>query len=318
MKRFMITGANGSLGQDIIAHFMQGAGDTPVEITALDREVGATLGSENCKVNWHGFDLTQGDIAAFFRATRFDAVLHLAAITGQAAEDDPAYTTALNFETTRNLQALCAAADTRFVFTSSIGAIGDANGISVADETTPCAPRSQYGQTKHKSEQFIGQENADGEDCWALRLPTLLLRQKARTGLPTTGFLSDISRALFTDGQAMSPMRADYKVAVASIADASRALIRLATQPIPEGTPAVLNLPAYSATPADILAVIREFRDCSLSYPDENNERILSLTGFWPGSLVSCASDLLGVANNRKSREELRKIMQLALPGALV
>lgn len=318
MKRFMITGANGSLGQDIMAQLMQGAGGGPVEITALDREIGAAFGSEACRVKWHGYDLTQEDLGRLFEATRYDTVLHLAAITGQAAEDDPAFTHTLNYETTRALQAHCAAAKTRFIFTSSIAAIGDAQGIEVADETTPCAPHSHYGQTKLKSENAIREANAAGADCWALRLPTLLLRQKARSGLPTTGFLSDISRALYTDGLAVSPMRVDYKVAVASIADASRALIRLATHPIPEGTPAVMNLPAYSATPGDVLAAIEGFRDCILTCPAQDNARILSLTGDWPKALVSASSALLGISNHRESREELRKILQMAFPGALV
>lgn len=315
VKRLLITGANGVLGQRVVANMMESSSDIPLDIVGLDRSCGESykIGSNN--LSWHECDLAQFDIAAIMNVGRFDAVIHLAAITGQAAEKDPSLTNAINYDLTRKFQELCIEAKSpiRFVFASSIAAIGDAQGAESVDETVTCNPISQYGAAKLKCEDRIRGNNERGHDVWALRLPALMLRKTHRPGLPTSGFLSDLACALVEKGSAVSPMVSDYAVAVASFEDASRALARLAINDLPSDAPAVMNLPAFAATPEHTYDAVQKCRSCSISYPDQNDPRILALTKMWPKSLLSSQSSWLGVDQRKCRSSRMDEIIHEAL-----
>lgn len=289
MPRILVTGAAGALGAGVIAALAGQGG----RIVGLDRgPCPAPLAPR--VAGWIAADLRAGapDCAGF------DAVLHLAAIAGRAAEADPAATMALNAGAGARLLAAAEAAGARFVLASSVAAIGAAGGGTAGDDAS-LRPVSAYGRSKAAAEATVRGAAARGAPACALRLPTLLIRAAPRSGPPTTGFLSDIANALLIHGAASSPMPADFPVAVAAQAEAAQALARLATVPWPAALPPVANLPAFALTPAALAAAVSRHRpDARLACAADPDPAILAAAGGWPVALASaCGAWLLAGAD---------------------
>lgn len=309
-KRILITGAAGELGQHTLRALASRGGPDAPELIALDLQRGTADG-----VTWRQDDLLTLCIRSLIRDGRFDAVIHLAAITSRKAEENPSGAERLNLDVSRQLLENCIlqsgqSGPVRFIFTSSVAAIGRPAGAGVANESSQLCPSSVYGHTKSRCEALIRQANAQGHDAWGLRLPTLLLRMNPRDGPPSAGFLSDIGRDLINDGSARSPMPADFQVAVAATTEAAEALARLALDPLPAKAPAVINLPAFTLTPAELaMAVSRHRPGCRLTCATQPDPDILHLAGNWPVAMASRLADWLGDSKNLPARERLDRIV---------
>jgi UDP-glucose 4-epimerase len=145
-RRFYVTGASGFLGRRVCRR-LAGCG----EVRALFRA--AADGP------WSGADLVdlsrggppQGSLDGV------DTVVHLAARTHavkEGAEAEPLYR-AVNVDGTRRmLEASARAGVRRFVFVSSVKAMGEGGSV-VQDETAVPAPVSWYGITKRAAEDLV-------------------------------------------------------------------------------------------------------------------------------------------------------------------
>jgi dTDP-4-dehydrorhamnose reductase len=137
MTRWLVTGAAGMLGQDLIA-LLAGSG---AEVTGLDRSA---------------LDIT--DRAATARAVRDvrpDVVVNCAAWTAvDDAESHEAAALAVNGDGAANLAAACAAAGARLMQPST-DYVFDGAGTRPYPEDYPTAPRSAYGRTKLAGERAV-------------------------------------------------------------------------------------------------------------------------------------------------------------------
>ena len=289
MMRVLITGANGMLGGVVLAHLVNQGPLDDLEVIAVDRARPPGSEDDFTAIRQVTGDLLDLDLEGLFAAPGFDAVIHLAAITGQSAEQSAQQTRDINFHVTNRLLKLCCVSrpPCRFVFASSIAAIGAAKSEMPVGDDVACNPLSQYGKTKAACEAEIRKANGKGYPAWALRLPTLVLRNHARAGLPTSGYISDITCDLLKKGHARSPMSAQHCVAIASFDDASSVLCQLALDDIPSSAPAVMNLPAHRATADCARQAVLKIRECSISYAHSDNERIIQLTQGWPKAMSS-------------------------------
>jgi len=92
-----------------------------------------------------------------------DVILHLASITGAAADAEPAKATAVNLTSMAHVIAAARVHPVqRIVFVSSSGVYGD-HYDSPVDETGTLAPASLYARTKLAAEELLRQAVADGE-----------------------------------------------------------------------------------------------------------------------------------------------------------
>jgi UDP-glucose 4-epimerase len=119
----------------------------------------------------HAVDIADtAAVARIVERERPDAVVHLAAITGAAAEVDPRRTNLVNVEAARAL-AVCAARAgvRRLVFASSAAVYGDGYDRPVSEHDAP-APQSLYARTKLEAEGALADAASDGLSALALRI----------------------------------------------------------------------------------------------------------------------------------------------------
>lgn len=96
----------------------------------------------------------------------------------------------------------------------------------------------------------------------------------------------------------------------ANSGEAARALDRLALHPAPLQMAAVLNFPAVRATPRMILQEAQKLITCDASFAFVECERTRALTHMWPKSLVSSASEHLGIDPAKSSEMRVRSILE--------
>lgn len=289
MRRFLVTGAAGELGHRTIAALRRRC--PTARIDAFDRVSAAHPGADNMIG-----DAKEVDFARLIADRGYAAVVHLAAVSGLKAEADPLETRRINVDASRRLLDACARAENvRFVFASSIAAIGAGAGRGTAGDDAPLQPASTYGRTKKEVEEAVRAAGRGGADAIALRLPTLMIRGRPRQGPPTAGFMSDVARALLNGERARSPMPPGFAVAVASLTEAADALASIAARPERAQAPSVLNLPAFALTPACLTSAVSDACPGAVTlYAGAPDPQILGLAGAWPTRLVTRRPDILG------------------------
>ncbi|HXH03529.1 MAG TPA: SDR family NAD(P)-dependent oxidoreductase [Candidatus Competibacteraceae bacterium] len=152
LGRVLVTGAGGFIGR----HLVDALCHQGVSVRALLRQPG------ELPPQWEGLEVVAGDVldpASLARACQgVDTVLHAAGYAHAAAQqDEQAWQRhwQVNAAGTRALlQAALAAGAGRFVFLSSVKAMGD-GGRRCIDEDWPLPPATAYGQAKRAAEEAV-------------------------------------------------------------------------------------------------------------------------------------------------------------------
>ena len=306
--RVCVTGAAGEVGRALCRWLA--SQPEPVTVIGLDRRWTTPPDGGAHMVS---VDLGEADPERIVGEAACDSLVHLAAIAGRAAEADPAATDRLNVAVSGRLLSACAARRIRFVTASSVAAIGRATGGEAAGEASPLEPLSAYGRSKVALERLVRAAHAAGHEAVAIRLPTLLLRSQPRSGRPTSGFLSDVGRALIETGNATTPMPPGFELAVAGVDEAAHALGRLCLDPLPPGLPPVVNLPAFPLSAQRLAAAIAERRPhISLAVTSRPDPEVAALCGEWPRALRSAHGEWLGIRPDLSVAERIARILDRA------
>jgi dTDP-4-dehydrorhamnose reductase len=175
MKRILVTGSNGLLGQKITERILR----------QQDYELIATAKGPNRYPETSGYTYVEMDILnpenvrQVLEQYKPDAIIHTAAMTNvDTCEDERELAYALNVEAVRTLVGLCESLQIQLVHLSTDFIFDGANG-PYKEEAQP-NPLSYYGQTKLEAEKLLQNSTAH----WVI-LRTILVY----------GIVSDMSRS---------------------------------------------------------------------------------------------------------------------------
>jgi nucleoside-diphosphate-sugar epimerase len=217
--RLAITGAGGFVGRKVVELALAQADCASIVIT--DRSLSDVQADTRLQV-------IEGDItdplAQDAVLADADAVIHLAAVLGGAAEVDPEASRRINLDATLDL--IHRARGRRFVLASTIAVYGKPP--AVIDDTTPCAPTLIYATHKRMAEIALETAVRRGEiDGVALRIPGVVARPNLAQGLKSA-FLSNLFHAVRQGQDFTMPVAPEGRSPIASVHVVAAALLHAA------------------------------------------------------------------------------------------
>jgi nucleoside-diphosphate-sugar epimerase len=249
--RILVTGADGFVGRAVSRAL-------PAErLRLVDRRRPDVAGAECIAA-----DLTDRGVLPTL-LDGIEAVIHLAAIPGGAAEADRAASRAVILDASLNLIE-AASGRARFVYASSIAVFGVPLPDRV-DDATPVTPAMTYGAHKAMVELALADAVRRGDiEGIALRLPGVVARPASPGGLKSA-FMSDLFWAI-RDGRSYTvPVRPEASVWIMSAARAAANLVHALA--VPSGP--ALTLPALRTTIAALADAVAGGRTTAIGYdPD--------------------------------------------------
>ena len=281
----LVTGSSGYLGSHVVDALLSNPGG--IQVIGADRVPG------HDPIETLTVDLRDPGQRLALPWDRLDAIVHLAAHTTVACENDFAAACALNIDATVDLLRLAGAAGhtrgrpLRFVFASSVAAV--ACGAQTVDETNAAAARSTYGFTKVIVEQHVAEYSRRGfVEGVGLRLPVLLVRP-GREGRTSAGFLSDMVCALSAGRPFTCPLPLNRRIPCASVHAAARALTNLVLAGADQLPSTLLHLPALAVDAEQVVQALRTLGvtvglDSVQAVVDEQVEALLQ---GWPQRVES-------------------------------
>ncbi|MDQ4079760.1 MAG: GDP-mannose 4,6-dehydratase, partial [Gemmatimonadota bacterium] len=169
-RRALVTGGAGFIGSHVADQLIANGFD----VTVIDNLVSGNRAQVPNAATFHDFDITDAEAARLVRDSGFDVICHLAAqIDVRKSVADPSYDSRVNIGGTLNLLEAVRQSGkqtTRFIFSSTGGAIyGDLVSPPTAEEA-PKDPQSPYGTAKLSVEYYLGYYGrVHGLDTVALR-----------------------------------------------------------------------------------------------------------------------------------------------------
>ena len=218
--RTLVTGAGGFVGRQILPRLAKRGHEviaTDLDCSGLER-----LGAARIVPG----SIADPEIQAAALAGA-EAVLHLATVPGGTAEQDPALARSVNVDAAMALSLAFARQrpGARFVFASSVAALGDALADGVDERTEP-HPRMYYGAHKAMIEVWLATLSRRKElSAFSLRLPGIVARPEAPSGMKSA-FVSNVFHTLLRGEDMALPVSRTARMWLLSVAKAADALVR--------------------------------------------------------------------------------------------
>lgn len=285
--KLAITGAGGFLGREIVARALLDPDIT--EIRASDLDLSALPADP--RIEQIPGDLREAALRDRLLAGA-DAVIHLAAILGGAAENDPVQARAFNVDLTLTMaDQVRARPQTRFVFASSIAALGSDLPDPVSD-ATPCRPVMVYGAHKAMVELALSHYARRGWlDAVSLR-PSGIVARKGVDASLKSAFLSRVFWAVAEGQDITLPVAESSRSWFASVRNVATNFLHGAlADPGPSRT---MTLPALSLTMRELVDALRRyFPDSPAQVRFRPTSEAVALFGRFP-MLETEAADAAG------------------------
>lgn len=214
---------------------------------------------------------------------RVDAVIHLAAVLGGAAEADPALARRVNVDATLDLLDHLRVRNpaTRVVFASTIAVFGKPMPDPVTD-ATPTAPSMLYGAQKLMIEVALAHLARRGWlDGISLRPSGVMARDGADSGLKSA-FMSRLFWCVARGEDITLPVAQDSRTWLTSIDTVAANFLHAALTPT-LGADRALTLPALSLTFGELVAALRRrFPDSPSRISFAPDPALVALFGSYP------------------------------------
>lgn len=241
-RRALVTGGAGFIG----SHVADALLEQGYSVDIIDNFSSGDRRNVPAAATLHEMDITSSDAARLIRESRYDTICHLAAqIDVRKSVADPAFDASVNVGGTLNLiEAVRQSGHpSRFVFSSTGGAIyGDFVAVPT-EERAPKDPESPYGVAKLSAEYYLAYyARVHGLDTVALRYSNVYGPRQNPHGeagvvaIFCTRILESKPLTVFGEGK----QTRDYVYAV----DVAKANVAAATRPL--ARPAQLDLRAYN------------------------------------------------------------------------
>jgi UDP-glucose 4-epimerase len=230
--RALVTGGAGFIGSHVADTLLANG----FEVTVIDNLVSGNRGQVPSSATFHEMDITDEAAARLVRESGFDVICHLAAqIDVRKSVADPAYDSRVNVGGSLNLLEAVRQSgkqSTRFIFSSTGGAVyGDLVTPPTAEET-PKDPQSPYGAAKLSVEYYMGYyARVHGLNTVALRYANVYGPRQDPHGeagvvaIFCNRLLEGTPLTIFGDGK----QTRDYVY----VGDVARANLMAATRPLP-------------------------------------------------------------------------------------
>lgn len=302
--KVLITGGSGFLGARLAGEILSRG---ELSGALIDELVLADLVSPPAEMltntRVRAFVGTLIDRCTEIRSQMFDVVFHLAAAVSAECEADFDLGLRSNLDSTRALlEALRSAGNSpRFILASSVAVFGSDPGLPlpeiIRDDTLP-TPQSSYGIQKFICEQLVADYTRKGFiDGRSARLMTVVVRPGRPNGA-ASGFLSAIVREPLNGQEAVCPVSAETKVAIASPAHTITGLITVAEASRDAiGGRTAVNLPALTVSVGEMLEALEEVggSDARKRVRFEPDAAIARIVGGWPAVIESARARRLGL-----------------------
>lgn len=281
MKRVLVTGAGGFVGQGLVQRLLQQA--QLEQLVAVDRQLdeNALPWLRDTRVRAVSGDFAAPATLQHALAQPPDGVFHLASLPGSRAETQPDGGLAVNLLATAALwQALAAlpGPPARVVFASSIAVYGALPFEEAMHEDQPARPLLSYGAHKRMAEILLADlSRRGGIDGLSLRLPGIVARPPSPTG-HGSAFMSDLLHRLCAGEAYACPVGPGARAWWMSLPCCIDNLLHAAAIPQAQLAPQrVVQLPALTATVGEVVQAIAQRRgeaSCRIDYhPDTRTEQ---------------------------------------------
>ena len=220
-----------------------------------------------------------------------DVVIHLVALPGGAAEQDPAASRAINLD--MPLALIDAMAGRRLVIAGSIAVFGSALPAQV-DDATPIRPASVYGTHKAMVELAFADAVRRGVVAgMVLRLPGIVARPEAGGGFGSA-FFSDVFHAAREGRRYTLPVAPDATSWLMSARTCAKNLVMAALGS--DSVPDAVTLPALRVRMSDLIAELGGHGDVrGIDHAEDADLR--RMFGSYP-PLATLRADALGFAHD--------------------
>jgi nucleoside-diphosphate-sugar epimerase len=225
MKRVVVTGASGFIGQAVVRRLLRdGIGGNPANVIAIVRDPETLPAALRAQVEAHAMDLAEASIESIAAACGDAAVvIHLAA-SASVAGGERGYLNNVR-STERLIGALRLRGCERLVYASSIGAVDRMPGDDCAlplDENSPPNPLTRYGAGKLEGERMVRESGLP----FGIVRPTWVYGPGMRADSHLRVFVAMVRR-----GSLASHFKFPGRVSVIHVDDLARGLLIVACDP---------------------------------------------------------------------------------------
>lgn len=254
MSRFLVTGAAGQIGSELVARLAKRHGPDAVLASDLRDPDEWARGFPARRVDC----LDRAAVHDAVRGSGATTVFHLAAVLSAAAEADPAAAYRINMDGLLNVLQAAATTGCRVFVPSSIAAFGSGCPRNPTPQVAVQRPATMYGVTKVAGELLCDYYHRHhGVDARGLRFPGLV-SYGAPPGGGTTDYAVEIFHAAAAGDRYTCFLRADTRLDMMYMPDAVRAALELMEAPAEAlAHRNAFNVTAMQFTPAELAAAIR-------------------------------------------------------------
>lgn len=281
MSRFLVTGAAGQIGTELVAQLAARHGPGAVVATDIRRPEEWARDFPAHRVDC----LDRAAVEDAVRDSGATTVFHLAAVLSAAAEADPAAAYRTNMDGLLNVLQTATTRGSRVFVPSSIAAFGPGSPRNPAPQVAVQRPATMYGVTKVAGELLCDYYHQHhGVDARGLRFPGLV-SYRAPPGGGTTDYAVEIFHAAVAERRYTCFLGPDTRLDMMYMPDAVRAALELMEAPAEALVHRnAFNVTAMQFTPAELADAIRvHVPDFEIDYdPDPLRQ---SIADSWPERL---------------------------------